>query len=304
MRAVMDGIPKGARRVSQAQGYAIWVVGDKRFSLRDAFHGFLRARWSLAISLIVTGFVLVNVLFGTVYLLVGGIDNARSGSFWDAFVFSVETFGTIGYGVMNPHSTVANTVMIVESITSIVVIAIVTGLVFTKFARTTARVAFTTDALITAHDGKPTLMFRVGNRRANVIVDAQLRAIASFTTTTAEGELFYKLHDIKLVRDRQAGMRRGWTVMHVIDETSPFHGLDAAGLEKAEVELEISLVGMDDVTMQTVHSIHVYSHDHIRFGRRFSETLRALPNGDMLFDLTQFDVTVPERGPRDSVAPS
>jgi inward rectifier potassium channel len=301
MRAVMDGIPKGARRLPQ-QGYAIWVVGDERAVLRDAYHTFLRAPWSVAIGLIAIGFLAVNVVFGAIYLATGGVVGVRSGSFWDAFVFSVQTLGTIGYGSMTPQSNAANTVMIAESITGIVVIAIVTGLVFTKFARTTARVAFTTDAVITTHDGKRTLMFRIGNRRANVIVDAHLRAIASMTTTTAEGEAFYKLHDVRLVRDHQSGMRRGWTVLHVIDETSPFHGMDSAALAKAETELEISLVGMDDVTMQTVHSIHVYTDQHMKFGFRFAETIKPLPNGDMIFDLTQFDVTVPDRDPRDSVA--
>ncbi len=302
MPAVMEGIPKGARRLPQAQGYAIWVVGDERHVLRDAYHSFLRTRWSIAIGLIAAGVLAVNVVFGAAYLIVGGVDNMHAGSFWDAFVFSVETLGTIGYGVMSPRSDAANVVMIVEAMTGIVVIAIVTGLVFTKFARTTARVAFTSDVVVTQHDDKPTLMFRIGNRRSNVIVDAHLRAIASMTRTTAEGELFYKLYDVKLVRDHQSGMRRGWTVMHVIDEASPFFGMDAEALAKAEAELEISLVGMDDVTMQTVHSIHVYTDKNIKFGHKFAETLKPLPNGDMIFDLTQFDVIVPERGARDSVA--
>ena len=302
MRPVMEGIPKGARRLPQDQGYNIWVVGDERHVLRDAYHTFLRAPWSLAIAFIAAGFLAVNVVFGFAYLFAGGVDNMHAGSFWDAFVFSVQTLGTIGYGVMSPRSDAANVIMIAESITGIVVIAIVTGLVFTKFARTTAQVAFTSLAVITPHDGKPTLMFRIGNRRSNVIVDAHLRAIASMTKTTTEGELFYKLYDVKLVRDHQSAMRRGWTVMHVIDETSPFYAMDEEAMKAAEVELEISLVGMDDVTMQTVHTLRIYTDKDIKFGCKFSETLKPLPNGDMIFDLTQFDVTVPDRAPRDSVA--
>ena len=99
-------------------------------------------------------------------------------------------------------------------------------------------------------------------------------ATASLTTLTAEGETFYKMHDLALVRDRMGGMRRGWVAMHVIDETSPLYGIDAAALAKAEAEIEISLTGLDDVMMQTVHSMHVYSDDHIKFGHRFADTIK------------------------------
>ena len=127
-------------------------------------------------------------------------------------------------------------------------------------------------------------------------------ATLSLTRLTAEGETFYKLHDLPLVRDRMGAMRRGWVAMHVIDETSPLYGMDAAALAKAEAEVEVSLTGLDDVMMQTVHSIHVYTDDHIKFGHRFADTFKAVGNGDYLLDLTQFDVTVPDGIPRDSVA--
>jgi inward rectifier potassium channel len=240
-------------------------------------------------------------VFAAIYLAVGGVAGLHNESFFDALVFSVQTLGTIGYGVMHPESHAANIVMIVESIVGIIVTALVTGLVFSKFSRPAGRMKFSVNALITPHDGKPTLMFRCGNQRSNVIVEAQLRVVASFTQITVEGHSFYKGHELKLVRDHMTGLRRGWTAMHVIDETSPFYGKDAATLAKAEVEIEVSLIGMDDVTMQTVHAIHHYTDKQILFGHRFVDTIRSLPNGDMVLDLTKFDVVVPLVESRDSV---
>jgi inward rectifier potassium channel len=293
MRAAMAEIPKGARPVRQDGGYTIWMIGDERAPLRDAFHTFLQMRWMFAILLIAAAVIVINIAFAGCYLAVGGIDGARSGSFWDAFVFSVQTLGTIGYGVMAPHTTGANAVMIAESITGIIVIAIITGLVFTKFARATARVAFTTNAVITQHDGKPTFMFRLGNRRSNTIVDARIRVTCALLMVTAEGEKFYKQHDMPLVRERIGGMRRGWTAMHVIDEASPLRDLDSETLAKAEAEVEVSLVGLDDVLMQTVHTLHHYDDKQIKFGYRFAQTLTTMPNGDLVFDLRNFDVIIP-----------
>jgi len=151
------------------------------------------------------------------------------------------------------------------------------------------------------HEGKPTLMFRCGNERSNIIVDAHLRVVAAFTRTTLEGGAFYKMYDLELVRDRMTGLRRGWVVMHVVDENSPFHGLDAKALADSECEIEVALTGLDDVTLQTVHMMHSYSDSQILFGRRFVDTMRPLSNGDIVLDLTQFDVTVPDDLPRDSV---
>jgi inward rectifier potassium channel len=289
-----DGVPASAKRLPQAGGYAFWVVGAERTLLRDAYHTFLTLRWSVSIALIAAAFMLINVAFAITYMIVGGVEGLQGGSFFDALVFSVQTIGTIGYGVMHPASHAANIVMIVESITGIIITALVTGLVFAKFSRATGRFAFSSSCCITPHEGKSTLMFRCGNQRSNIIVEASIHVAAFFTRVSAEGNTYYKGHDLKLVRDHMTGMRRGWTVMHVIDETSPFHGLDTAALKDAECELEVSIVGMDDVTMQTVHAIHHYVDRDIKFGHKFVDTLYPLPNGDLMLDLTKFDLIEPD----------
>src|SRR5215831_2618663 len=115
----MVDIPKGARAVRQMQGYTFWMIGDERMILRDAYHSFLRARWSTSIALIAAIVLAVNIGFAIAYAIVGGVENVRDGSLWDAFVFSVQTLGTIGYGVMNPRSNGANTIMAIESVTGI-----------------------------------------------------------------------------------------------------------------------------------------------------------------------------------------
>ncbi len=295
-------IPPGARPIKQPGGYTFWIVGDEGARLRDLYHNFLRWPWPVSLSLIAAGFLAVNLVFAVIYFSIGGVEHMRPGSFWEALVFSVETLGTIGYGGMSPASPAAETVMMVEAVTGLIVTALATGLVFSKFARATARVAFTTNMVVTKHEGMPTLMWRIGNRRANAIVGAHLTASLALTRLTPEGETFYKIVDLRLVRDRMGAMRRGWVAMHVIDETSPLHGMDADALDKAEVEIEVSLTGLDDVMMQTVHSLHVYGDKQIKFGQRFADTMRSLPGGDMVLDLTQFDVIVPDEVPRDSVA--
>jgi inward rectifier potassium channel len=299
MSAPPEHAPPGARRYPQPQGFAFWIVGDQRARLRDAYHTFLRMRWSASLALISIGLLIANLVFATAFYITGGVAGT-DGTFVDMFSYSMETLATIGYGVMNPVSPAAHAVMIVEAIFGIIVVALATGLVFTKFSRATARMAFSRFVVITKHDGKQTLMFRCGNMRSNVIVQAQLHVTCSLSRPTAEGRPFYRILDLPLVRDRMSGLRRGWTIMHVIDEASPLYGLDAAGLEKGDLEIEISLTGLDDVTMQTVHSSHLYTFHDVRFGHRLADTMSPLANGDLVLDLTKFDVIEPD--PHASVA--
>ena len=294
-------LPASARKVTQ-QGSTFYVIGDQRMLLRDAYHIFLRLRWPASLGLIAAGFFAVNLAFAVVYYLVGGVAGS-DGSFFDALSFSVQTLATIGYGAMYPASRAATMIMTLESIVSLVLTALATGLVFSKFARPTTRVAFSRHAVITQHEGNRTLVFRAGNRRSNVIVEATIHVVAVFTTVTAEGKTFYKAVDLPMVRDRQVGMTRGWTLMHVIDAASPLHEVDAARLKQLELELYIALTGIDDVSMQTVHAIHHYTDDEIRIDHHFEDTVLALDNGEFVVDMTRFDAVVPDATARDSVQP-
>jgi inward rectifier potassium channel len=292
-------LPASAQKVTQ-QGSTFYVIGDERAVLRDAYHIFLRLRWPASIAVIATLFFAINLIFATLYYVVGGVDGT-DGSFFDAMSFSVETLATIGYGAMNPKSTAAHVVMMLESIASLINTALVTGLVFTKFSRPTTRVAFSVNAVITQHEGNRTLVFRASNRRSNVIVEATIHVVAVFTTVTAEGKMFYKAVDLPMVRDRQVGMTRGWTLMHVINQASPLFGADGKKLQDLELELYIALTGIDNVSMQTVHAIHKYTDDQIRVDHHFEDTLTPLDNGEFVVDMTKFDAVVPDATPRDSV---
>lgn len=298
LMAVRD-LPATARRVYQ-QGATFYVIGDHRARLRDAYHLFLRMPWWASLGLIAVGFMAVNLGFAAVFYVLGGVKGS-DGTYFDALSFSVQTLATIGYGAMYPQSVGAEVTMMVESIVSLVLTALATGLVFTKFARPTTRVAFSSRAVITQHDGKRTLMFRAGNRRSNVIVEATIHVVAVLTTITAEGKTFYKAVDLPLVRDRQVGMTRGWTLMHIVDAASPLFEADAAKLKQLELELYIALTGIDDVTMQTINAVHKYVDDDIHVDHHFADTLIPLDNGAFVVDMTKFDVVVPDPQARDSV---
>jgi inward rectifier potassium channel len=271
----------------------IVVVGGAGIALRDVYYQFLRVRWSLALAGIVVFYLALNALFACAYLACGGVTNARPRSFFDAFCFSVETMGTIGYGAMYPSSVTANTIMILESVTSLVVTALATGLVFAKFSRSTARVAFSKHAVVGPIDGVPTLTLRVGNERGNTILEGTVRLSIVRTEHTKEGVLFYRLYDLRLSRERSAMITRSWTVFHPIDRDSPLYGATPESMARDEVELVVTLIGLDDTSMQPVHARKRYLHGEILWGARHVDILTERDDGALVIDVRKFHLVTP-----------
>jgi inward rectifier potassium channel len=279
--------------VPEGADYEIRVIGDRPTPLRDFYHALMRMPWPTTIATIASGFLLANALFALGFLATGGVAHARTGSFADAFYFSVQTMGTIGYGAMYPESTAANLLTVGESIVGLTLTALVTGLVFAKFSRPSARILFTRQVVIRPMDGVPTLMLRVGNERGNRIVDAQLRATLTRTERTAEGETFYRTLDLHLTRPRALSLSRSWTVLHPIEAHSPLHGATPEMLVAWDAELHVMVVGLDDISMQTLHASHRYYVRDILWGARHVDIVSEMSDGSLVLDLRKFHDTEP-----------
>jgi len=295
--------PSPARRPSRDPATrtesGVRVIGAPRTTLRDFYYLFLKVRWSLAIAVIVLAYLALNAGFALAYLAAGGVTNARPGSFYDAFCFSVETMGTVGYGWMYPTSVAANAIMIGESVTSLIVTAVATGLVFAKFSRSSARVVFSKHAVIGPMDGVPTLMLRVGNERGNQILEATIRVACIRTEITKEKMKFYRMYDLRLARERSPAMSRSWTVLHPIDRDSPLFGATPETVTRDEIELIVNLVGTDDTSLQPVHARKRYQEQEIIWGARHADILTEEADGTLVLDIRRFhdiDATEPVEG--------
>jgi inward rectifier potassium channel len=274
------------------------IRGQDSGKWRDFYHGVLTVSWGVFFLGLAGIFLGFNALFASLYLLdPGGIAGARPHSFTDAFFFSVETFGSIGYGILSPRSFYANVLMTTESFCSIVNLAIATGLVFARFSRPFARVMFSNVALVTSFDGKPTLMFRAVNQRGNQILDANVIVTFASQKTTAEGIVMRRFEELKLVRARSPLFALSWTVLHEIDETSPLYGATTQSLIASQVELIALLSGTDETLAETIYARHAWAPEHILFGRRFADILAFTPQGRRVVDLTRFHDTEPISAP-------
>ena len=268
--------------------------GRKESPFDDVYHSILTARW-WAFALGVAGtFVVANALFAVGYLLEpGSVTGARAGSFEDSFFFSVQTMATIGYGTMAPASFYAHVLVTIEALVGMLGMALVTGLTFAKFSRPTARVLFARKVVIGPRDGVTYLMFRMGNWRRNLILEANLRIYILLEEISKEGHAMRRPYDLKLVRSNTAMFSMTWTAMHVIDETSPFHGEDALEkLRTKKAEIFLVLNGIDETFAQPVYARHNYRLDDIEFGAQFADVLSVEPDGTRVIDYARFHEVV------------
>jgi len=245
-------------------------IGLETSRLRDLYHFLLTASWARLFAILALLYVASNSVFAVLYLIGGdNIENARPGSFLDAFAFSVETMATIGYGAMWPKTLWAHTLVAVEAFIGLFAVALVTGLVFAKFSRPTARVVFSRNALIGRWEGRPALLFRIANARANSIVEAQMHVAVALDEVTSDGETVRRFYNLDLSRERTLLFSLSWTVIHAIDVGSPLHGASVESLRALRAEIIASLIGFDDAFAQTVHVRHVYDAGDIVWGARF-----------------------------------
>lgn len=269
------------------------IMGQDRTRWTDIYHAVLRAPWPLFFLGVTAYFIALNVIFAGLYRLdPGGIVNAKPGSWWDAFLFSVQTIGAIN-SEMLAHSVYANVIVSIEAFVGILNIALLTGVIFARFSRPFARVVFSNVAIIAPYDGVPTLMFRAANQRGNQIMDAGITVTIVRQWMSQEGIVMRRFEELPLVRPRSLMFSLSWTVMHRIDEASPLYGATRESLEAGEAEIPVLLSGRDDSLADTIYARHVYRPADILWGRRFVDVLGRTDEGRLVVDLTRFHDTVP-----------
>jgi inward rectifier potassium channel len=233
----------------------------------------LTMSWPAFLLMFVGIYFFINALFAGVFVALGPAAlNAPglsySNRFLEAFFFSVETFGTIGYGNIVPLGTVANFAVVAESIVSIMTIALATGIIFARFSRPVPRIRFSERAVIAPYRGGTALMFRLVNERTNELVNVD--ATVTFSRfETVDGMRTRTFSELALERQRVTFFSLTWTIVHPIDATSPLYGLSYQDLIDSSAEVLVLMTAVDEVFSQQVHTRTSYIASEILWGARF-----------------------------------
>ncbi|XP_078273932.1 ATP-sensitive inward rectifier potassium channel 12 [Rhinoraja longicauda] len=265
--------------------------------IADIFTTCVDVRWRYMLLIFSMAFLVSWLTFGLAFWLValihGDLESpvgdeepkpcvSQVNGFIAAFLFSIETQTTIGYGFrcVTEECPLAIFLVVFQSIVGCIIDSFMIGAIMAKMARPKKRaqtLLFSHNAVIAMRDGKLSLMWRVGNLRKSHIVEAHVRAQLVKPRITEEGE-YIPLDQI----DIDVGFDKGYDriflvspimILHQIDEGSPLYGISRQDLEVADFEIVVILEGMVEATAMTTQARSSYLASEILWGQRFEPVL-------------------------------
>jgi inward rectifier potassium channel len=248
--------------------------------------------WPAFLTTVFFAYVAVNTLFALGYFLIGtqqiqGSDAPTAfGRFMNFFFFSAQTLSTVGYGTLAPRGMAASSLAAVEAMLGLMGFALATGLLFGRVSRPSARIGFSSNAVVAPYQDGTSLQFRIVNQRLNSLMELQARVML-MVVESVEGELRRNFKILNLERESVIFFPLTWTVVHPIDQESPLYGKTAADMEKLQAELMILVKGFDDTFSQTVHARYSYRYNEFKWGARFAPAFEVDSEGDIVLDVNK-----------------
>lgn len=257
-----DGVPNVIKR-----GVSIL----DRYSWYHTMLGMKRGKF---LSLLFIIYISINFVFAGIYYIIGshhlaGIDHTDPlKEFTEVFFFSTQTFTTVGYGRISPVGFLTSAVATFEAFLGLLSFAIATGLFYGRFSRPQIFLRFSDNALIAPYKDGTAFMFRLAPFKNNMLSEVEVK-LTMAVTTEENGKLTDQFYDLDLEYARITGLSLSWTIVHPIDEKSPFYGLNEKDIASMDIEVMVYVKAFDQVFSNNVISRTSYISSEIIWGAKF-----------------------------------
>lgn len=263
------------------------------FNTADNYHNLIKMSWGRFWLVVLTGYLMVNLIFAFIYVSIGadslyGSDgNTGMDHFFNAFFFSAQTMSTVGYGHISPRGMLANSIAAFESMLGLLAFALATGLLYGRFSRPSAKITYSKNILVAPYrDGAKGLMFRLANMRKNILIGLSIEVIFSYNEDV-EGKPVRRFFPLELERTQVSVLTLSWTIVHPLDDNSPLKEMTIDELKRTEASFSILLKAFDDTFSQTVHSRAAYYFSDIIWDAKFKPTFDRDEDGRIVLDLSK-----------------
>lgn len=282
-------VTRGSRQrlLNHDGSFNVERTGLSLFSSLNLYHALLALSWKVFLALVLLLYFLSNIFFGVLYAsfgpeaLVDISSTPTDNLFIRGFFFSVQTFATIGYGTIHPVGIVPNMLVTIESYYSLIANALITGVVFARFARPTAKIVYSEIAVIAPYRGITGLMFRLVNGRSNQLIE--VTANVMYARFVYENGIRVRRFDLlDLERKKVAFLPLAWTIVHPIDGDSPLFGVNEEDLHNSDAEFLVLLRATDETFAAVVHTRSSYKPEEVRFGSKFVSIYNEVEEGEPL----------------------
>ncbi|MEM8898310.1 MAG: ion channel [Bacteroidota bacterium] len=292
-----SGFKKGNKRLINKDGSFNVIKSGGGLGAIHGYHIMLTTPWWKFLGYIGIGYVLINLFFASIYMLVGvetltgvAVRDTFWGKYANAFYFSVQTFTTVGYGTLSPKGDIASLVASFEAMIGLMGFALATGLLYGRFSQPTAKIAYSSCALIAPYQDINSFQLRVINRRQNQLIELEAR-IALRYFEEEQGTIKQQFFVLNLERDKIAMFPLSWTVVHPIDKDSPLYGVTPERMEEMDAEFIVMMKGYDETFAQHVYSRSSYKPHEIKWGSKFTRIFHPDEDGNLIMDIDRIDET-------------
>lgn len=264
--------------------------GDWSTYFVDIFTTLIEIRWRVMFLIFFLSNIISWFLFGLGYWLIAYVngdteslenkpcvENVRG--FTGAFLFSVETQATIGYGFryMNEYCIVAIVVVTVQDLFSCFLDTIIIGIVLAKMASARKRaqtVGFSKFAVVNLRDGVLCLSWRLGDFRGNHILEGVVTAQLVRCMKRPQGFIAWSYQDLQ-IEEPEIALTTPVTIIHKLEPGSPLYSLDPDELLEENFDLVVSFTYTGDSTGMLHQTRTIYTPADIRWGQRFKDILNV-----------------------------
>lgn len=241
--------------------------------------------WIYFFPLVLLFYLLVNLLFTGLYLLIGTeqLMGVPAGSFWDdclhVYFFSTQTLTTVGYGHISPLGFGANLIASLESFAGLLSFALISGLMYGRFSRPNAKIVFSENLLVAPYREGRGLMFRMGNAQKSELIESEVQVILALNQVEEDGSTVRKFYGLPLEIAKISFFSLSWTVVHQITEESPLWEFSAEDLSESNAEFLVLVKGTDEANQQMVHARRSYVSEEVVWNARFQPVISRNAKG-------------------------
>jgi len=263
-----------AKRMMNADGSFNLKHLNKKFSVSEIYSGLINMSWFKFMLLILVWYGILNLLFASVYYGIGieHLTITKTTPFQDflnAYFFSAQTLTTLGYGLISPQGNAAAFVSSFEALIGLIAFAFMTGLLYGRFSKPKAAIRFSEVMVLRPFNKKRAIMFRLMNKRTNVMIEPEIAVTLAINELDENGDLARRFFKLILERDSIMYLPTTWTIVHEIDEDSPLFNYTDAQILDLNAELLILIEYHEDAFSQNVYQMHSYSFNDLKGGSKF-----------------------------------
>jgi inward rectifier potassium channel len=250
------------------------------------YHSLLRMKRSHFFLTIILFYSSINLVYAMLYLAAGvehlsGIDGGQNAGdrFMEAFFFSSQTLTTVGYGRVAPTGMMTNIIASSESLLGILSFALVTGIVYGRFARPRAYLVFSPNILVAPYKGGKGLMLRIATYKNNHLTDVE--ALLTLALHVKEHDkTVTRFYPLSLEFAKINSLALSWTIVHHINEESPLYNFTREEVAESKMEVIVNIKAFDDHFSNIVQQRTSYTHNQVIYGARFLPMFERATNGD------------------------